>query len=184
MISEQIKVKIYERQVIRMGGYESALRRRSVREYLEKPVERELLIKLLEAGAAAPSAVNRCPWEFLMLTEDERMEELRGMMRFGKYNAPAAIIVCCDLNKVVREFVSVQDCFAATENILNAAPDFGLGTVWLSAYGSEELDGKMRAAFGLPEHVRPTAVIYVGYPQSEPESRTQLSEENIHWEKY
>jgi nitroreductase len=105
-------------------------------------------------------------------------------MAHGKYNAPAAIVVCCNLARTRNEAFSVQDCFAATTNILNTAPDFGLGTVWLATYGSSELMEKVHGLFKLPEDVKPAAVIYVGYPVTIPEERTQFEESTLHWEEY
>ncbi len=116
---------------------ETIFARRSIRKYQDKPVEQEKLELLLQAAMAAPSADNTKPWEFIVVTDPEAMDKIRSVMLFGKYNAPAAIIVCGNTsvfkNPIGIRFW-VQDCSAATENILLAAVELGLGTVWLGVH--------------------------------------------------
>ena len=96
--------------------------RRSIRQFTPEPVDRELLILLLKAGMAAPTACNSQPWEFIVVTEKEMLDHIRSKFLFARYNAPAAIIVCGNIrianNSAAREHW-VQDCSAATENILD-----------------------------------------------------------------
>jgi len=75
-----------------MSTYEDILKRRSIRNNTDKPVDKEVLVKLLKAGMAAPTACNNQPWEFVVVTE--AIEELRSKLYHGNYNAPAAIVVC------------------------------------------------------------------------------------------
>ena len=114
------------------------LQRTSVRSYEDRPVEKEKIEKLLRAGMAAPTAVNKQPWHFIVVTDKDQLQNLAeanpnaGMAA----KAPLAIVVCGDMNKALegdaREFW-VQDCSAATENILLAATGMGLGSVWTQA---------------------------------------------------
>ena len=164
-------------------------RRRSIRRYLEKPVEDEKLDQLLQAGMAAPSASNTRPWEFVIVTNDETMGRFREVLENGKFYAPAAIVVCAnpklDTVKKPSSFdYWMQDCSAVTQNILIAAAGLGLGTCWLGIYPREARVQVVREIVGLPETVNPLNVIYVGYPAEEKEARTQYDPIRIHQERY
>lgn len=161
--------------------------RRSIRKYQDRPVEKEKLEMLLKAAMAAPSARNGKPWEFVVVTRPEGMAELRSVMLFGKYNAPAAIIVCGNTSFIKRPLSQsfwVQDCTAATENILLAAVELGLGTVWLGVHPIKILSNKVSKVLSLPKALLPLNVIYVGYPAEEKPPRTQYNPKRVHWETY
>ncbi len=161
--------------------------RRSIRKYEEKPVEQDKLITLLEAAMAAPSAMNIQPWEFIVITKQEMMDEIKSSLMFGKFNAPAAIIVCGNTSFFKHPMASkfwVQDCCAATENILLAAVGLGLGTVWLGVHPVHIFTKRIAKLLKLPDHVKPLNIIYVGYPAQEKPARTQYDPERVHWETY
>ncbi len=161
--------------------------RRSIRKYQDKPVEKEKLETLLKAAMAAPSAMNNRPWEFVVVTEPEGMDAIRGALTFGKHNAPAAIVVCANIslfrNPAAAQFW-VQDCSAATENILLAAVTLGLGSVWLGVHPVHRFTKRIAKALGLPAHIKPLSVVYVGYPAEEKAPRTQYNPDRVHWEKF
>ncbi len=166
---------------------ELILRRRSIRRYLPREVEREKLILLLRAAMAAPTAANSQPWEFVVVTEQESMAALRGKLHMGPYVAPAAIVVCGNekvANNSVARFYWVQDCSAAIENILIAAPGLGLGTVWIGVYPLPSVIKPVSEVLNLPPHVIPLGVIYVGYPDEEKPARTQYNEHRVYWQQY
>lgn len=166
---------------------ESIYKRRSIRKYQDKPVEREKLVDLLKAGMAAPSACNNQPWEFVAVDDPQVMAQFHARMKFGPYNAPAAIVVCHnpEMSRQPRcDRFWVQDCSAAVQNILVAAVGLGLGTVWLGVYPNEETIPTVKDLVNLPEHVIPLAVIYVGYPSEEKEAGTKYEERRVHWQVY
>jgi nitroreductase len=170
-----------------MDAYEAILARRSIRSYLDRPLERAVLVRLLEAAMAAPTACNAQPWEFMVVDQAEGMAELRRILPFGKYNAPAAIVVCGSEDKALNNCAEkywVQDCSAALENILVAAVGIGLGTVWIGVYPIEERVLAVRACLDLPQTVTPLGVVFVGYPAEVKEARTQYEEGRVHWGKY
>jgi nitroreductase len=172
-----------------IGVLDYIFQRRSIRRYHQQPVEEEKLVQLLQAGMAAPSASNTRPWEFVIITKDETIGRLREVLQYGKFYAPAAIIVCANPNldsiKKPSSFdYWVQDCSAATQNILVAAAGLGLGTCWLGIYPREQRVQVVREIAGLPETVTPLNVIYVGYPAEEKESRSQYDPARIHRERY
>jgi nitroreductase len=162
-------------------------KRRSIRSYTERAVEQEKLVDLLKAGMAAPSACSSRPWEFVVVTDPEIMAVVREKLRFGQYNAPAAICVCANLkiaNNSAAKHYWVQDCSAAVENILIAASGMGLGTVWLGVYPLEPFMRTVRSLFGIPDEVIPLCVIYVGYPAEEKPSRTNYDAHRVYWQQY
>ena len=166
---------------------ETIYARRSIRKFQERPVEKEKLETLLKAAMAAPSARNGKPWEFVVVTEPEGMKKIRSVMVFGRYNAPAAIIVCGNTSFIRRPVVNnfwVQDCSAATENILLAAVELGLGTVWLGVHPIHNFSKQVSRVLQLPNAVQPLNVIYVGYPGEEKPPRTQYDPARVHWEVY
>lgn len=161
-------------------------KRRSIRRYADKEVEREKLELLLKAAMAAPTACNNQPWEFIVVTQKETMDELRGKLRFAPYNAPSAIVVCGNMTlaKGGMERYWVQDCSAAMENILLTASGIGLGSVWIGVYPLPSVIKPVSEVLGIPEYVIPLGIAYIGYPGEEKESRTQYNEKRVYWEQY
>ena len=108
------------------------LKRTSIRSYENKTVEKEKIEKLLRAGMAAPTAMNKQPWHFVVITDKGQLQKLSEANPYAAMaaKAPLAIVVCGDMNKAAegnaREFW-IQDCSAATENILLAATGMELG---------------------------------------------------------
>lgn len=165
-----------------MNIIDAIYKRRSVRKFFDKKVSRQDLTELVKLGCAGPTAMNKKPWKFIVIEEKETMDELRGVMRFGRYNAPAAIIVCGDMKKAIsligKDFW-IQDCSAAMENMMLGAIEMGLGTLWLGATPLKYTIEHVSALLGLPKHMIPLGVMYVGYPVDETEPRTQFSKDNI-----
>jgi nitroreductase len=166
---------------------EHILARRSIRAYRDEPVAPALLVQLLQAATAAPSAANRQPWEFVVVTEPERLASLRAGLYAGRYHAPAAIVVCGNLelafHNAARDYW-IQDCSAATENILLAATGLGLGAVWIGVYPAVAVVRAVSACLALPEHVIPLSVVYVGHPAEEKPPRTQFDPRRVYWQQY
>ena len=166
---------------------EAIYARRSIRKYEERPVEKEKIELLLMAAMAAPSAMNIKPWEFVVVTDPDTMDKFRSALMFGKFNAPVAIAVCGNNSFFKHPMASkfwVQDCSAATENILLAAAGLGLGTVWLGVHPIHNYTKRISKILQLPDHVKPLNLIYVGYPAEEKDARTQYNPDRVHWETY
>jgi nitroreductase len=166
---------------------EAIFQRRSIRRYTDQPVEPEKLDLLLQAAMAAPSAMNCRPWEFIVVTDPERLAQFRSRLAFGNRNAPAAIVVCgnpgLSTNPAARLFW-VQDCSAAAENILIAAVGLGLGTVWIGVHPVSAFVKVVRQSMALPRKVTPLCIIYVGYPVEDKPARTQYDPQRVHRQKY
>ncbi len=163
------------------------LARRSIRKYKDVPVPREILETLIKAAMAAPTAMNAQPWEFVVITEPKTLEDLRANLMFAKMKAPAAICVLGSerlmLGKAGIKFW-VQDCSAATENILLAATSLGLGSVWVGIHPVVLFERTVKHTLNLPAGVTPLNLIYVGYPDEVKEPRTQYDEKRVHWEAF
>jgi nitroreductase len=159
---------------------ETIFSRRSIRKYTKEPVSEGDIKTLLEAAMAAPSSSNRKPWHFVVVTEREVLDRLADAHSYGKmlHDAPLCVSVCGDTK--VSERIWVQDCSAATENLLLAATALGLGAVWLGVYPSEDRVRDVRRLLGIPECVVPLNLISIGHPAEEKERRTQYDEARIH----
>ncbi len=166
---------------------ETIFKRRSIRKYTDQSVEPEKLDLLLQAGMASPSAMNCKPWEFIIVTDSEKLAQFRKRLIFGDRNAPAAIVVCgnpgLSTNPAARLFW-VQDCSAATENILIAAVGLGLGTVWIGVHPVGKFVKIVREVVSIPKGVTPLCIIYVGYPLEERPPRTQYDERRVYRQKH
>lgn len=159
-------------------------KRRSVRRYKDQPVEDDILLELVKAGMAAPTACNNQPWEFVVVKEN--IDGLRERFYHGNYNAPAAIVVCGNLKlaKGGLRHYWVQDCSAAMENILIAATEQGLGSVWIGVHPLPSVIKPVSEYLGLPDYVVPLGVALVGYSDEEKDARTQYNDKRVYWEQY
>ena len=163
--------------------FKAIYERRSTRKFIEnKPVEKEKIIKLLQAAMAAPSACNIQPWEFVVVSEPHTVQAIKDSIeKYGKWNAPLIIAVCGYTEFIPWEGEGWQlDCAAAIENMLLAAVALGLGSVWLGGSDPE----KIRTILDIPDNVHPMGLVYFGYPNEKQEPRTQFRQEAVHWEKY
>jgi nitroreductase len=153
--------------------------RRSIRQYTDEPVRETDVASLLEAGMAAPSASNRKPWHFVAITDRARLQALADAHPYGKMlsHAPLAIAVCGDPS--ISDWW-VQDCAAATENILIAAAGLGLGGVWLGCHGRPEREQVIRDVLEIPENVGVLSLLAIGHPAESQPARTQYDPMRIH----
>ena len=158
--------------------------RRSIRKYTSEPVSEEHIQTLLEAAMAAPSASNRKPWQFIVVTDRERLDALAESHPHGKmlFDAALSISVCGDLTEMERYWV--QDCSAATENLLLAAVALGLGAVWLGVYPRDERVAAVRDILALPDHITPLNLIAIGHPAEVKRPRTQFDGDRVHRETW
>ncbi len=163
---------------------EVLLKRRSVRKFTEQPVSDEMIEELLHAAMSGPSACNRKPWEFYVVTNEQVLEELKTASKFSKFSAKLSIVVCGNLSRALPMHLAdywIQDCSAATENILLRATDLGLGAVWCGIHPQKRAEEKVRKALGISEKQIPLNIIYIGHPAEEPEARDQYEEKRVHF---
>ena len=162
--------------------------RRSVRKYQNKDVPEQILKDLLEAAMAAPSAVAKDPWHFIVVRDAEMRKKIAEGLPNGKMlmDSPVGIVVCGDIEKAHDRRISylLQDCSAAIENLLVAVSALGLGAVWLGVHPREERIAHIRAIFGLPETIVPVSAIAVGWPLEKLVARTRYNAGAVHIEKW
>lgn len=162
--------------------------RRSIRKYTDQAIPESVVTDLLEAAMAAPSAVAKDPWHFVVLRSRAAMDSLATALPNGQMLkvAAAAFIVCGDLQQAHDQELSflLQDCSAAIENILLAASALGLGACWLGIHPREERITAVRRLFSLPEAVVPVAGIALGWPAQESPARTRYNPAKIHQEQW
>jgi nitroreductase len=166
---------------------ETIFHRRSIRRFTDQPLDKETITLLLQAGMAAPSAVNSQPWEFIVVTEPEVLAKVRSKLPFAKHNAPVGIVVLGSperANNTAGRAFWEQDCSAAMENMLIAAVGLGLGVVWIGIHPVAPFVKGVREALSIPEEVTPLGMMHVGYPAEEKPARTQYDEHKVYWQKY
>ena len=134
----------------------------------------------------APSAANEQPWEFIVLRDKEVMKKITEVHPYSQMllNTDVAIIVCGDESKELFKGFWVQDCSAATENILVAAEDMGLGAVWLGVYPMEDRVDAIKEILNLPTSVIPLSIIPVGYPNEQKEPANRFNKNRIHYDRW
>jgi len=149
-----------------MDAMEAVLTRRSVRKYSNKIISDELIKELIESGISAPSAENKQPWHFIIVDDHKIIDKIPDFHPNAKMlpYAQKAILVCGDLDLEVNKGYLIQDCSAATENILIAARAKGLGSCWLGVYPREDRINNLRKMLKIPENILPFSLISLGYP--------------------
>jgi nitroreductase len=160
------------------------LSRRSIRSYTEQPVAEETVRILLEAAMAAPSADDERPWHFIVVRDRQIREQIPDIHHYAHMvaQAPVAIVVCGDETLQKQPGCWVQDCSAATENILIEAQQLGLGAVWLGIYPVEGRVQSFRRLLKLPSHVTPLAIIAVGRPAERKEPSNRYDASRVHFD--
>jgi nitroreductase len=163
---------------------EAIFARRSIRAYTGEPVSHEAITQILEAGMAAPSSNNRKPWHFVVIRDRATLTKLAEAHPHGKMlsEAAAAIAVCGDTS--ISPDFWVQDCSAATENMLVAVAALDLGAVWLGGHPREDRVAAIREVLGIPAHAGVLCLISIGHPGEKKEPRTQYDPKRIHDEKW
>ncbi|MBR1415336.1 MAG: nitroreductase family protein [Prevotella sp.] len=171
------------------AAIENIMTRTSIRKFKDQPVEAEKVETMLRAAMAAPTAMNRQPWHFVVVSDKQVLGELAGQGRRGDMlrNAPLAIIVCGDFTKTGegkgQEFW-IQDTSAATENLLLAAHALGLGAVWTAAWPMDERYKNIQKVLSMPETIVPLCTVIIGYADEEPTPKDKWKPENVSYNKY
>jgi nitroreductase len=163
-----------------METFDALAKRASARDYMDQPVPKDMLEKLVDAGRRAPSARAVEPWEFVVITERAMLDKLAGIISTGVFlkQATACIVVFCKETKYY-----LEDGSAATENILLAATDLGLGTCWIAG-DKKEYCAEVSKLLGAPDHLKLVSLISVGWAVREPKQRKNRTlSEVLHWEK-
>ncbi|MBW6459347.1 MAG: nitroreductase family protein [Bacteroidales bacterium] len=169
-----------------METLKTILSRRSIRKYSGKDIPEEHYELLLRAAMYAPSARNRQPWHFIIVGDNKLLLALADSASAWNMlsHASRAIIVCGDKYTEDAESFLIQDCSAATQNILLAAHELGLGAVWLGVHPREDRVKTISELFKLPPNIIPVSMISLGYPDEERQTEERYLSERIHFDKW
>ena len=165
----------------------SIMTRTSIRKYTDQPVSKADIETLLRAGMAAPTAVNKQPWHFVAVTDKAKLKELAGNRGRMLEQCALAIVVCGNMDKALSgkgQAYWIQDCSAATENILLTAHALGLGAVWTGVYPMDDRVDNVSKAVKLPETIVPLCVIAIGHPAESPTPKDKWKPENVSYNEF
>lgn len=172
------------------SAIENIMTRTSVRQYDEsRTIPADTVEILLRAAMSAPTAVNKQPWQFVVLDQRESIDSLAGYLPYAKMleHAPLAIVTCGDLTQAIEgegETYWIQDVSAATENLLLAAHALGLGAVWTGVYPITERVKGVQKALSMPDSILPLAVVPIGYPAIDQAPKDKWKPEKVHYNKF
>lgn len=152
-----------------MDVFEAVQQRKSIRAYQEKPIPQETLERILEAARLSPSAVNRQPWHFIVVTEKEKRKELsRGA--FAKFLAQAPVVIAaCGDKKASADWYAI-DTSLAVENIVLTAVNEGLGTCCVGSFNEADV----KRLLNVPDNFDVLVLIAVGYPKEKTDLSSKL----------
>lgn len=168
------------------------INRKSVRKYTDQPIEQDKIELLLKAGMSGPTAVNARPWSFIVVKEQEtlhKMADANGHAAQCLKGAKLGILICGDLNRAFSRAPEywIVDCSIAAQNMILAAENLGLGSVWLGTWPQQDKIEHQRELFDLPEHIVPHSLLSFGYPDDEKANEKEKmiwEEDRVHYGKW
>jgi nitroreductase len=154
--------------------------RRSIRTYRQESVPRNIIEEIVDCARLAPTAMNDQPWDFIVITKRELLEQIPRMLGHAEFVAKSAFSVVV----LARDTgYAVEDCCAATENLLIAATAYGVGSCWVA--GTKQAYGPVVAkAFGAPSDRQLVAIVSFGYPAEDPQVEKRSLPDVLHWEEF
>ena len=186
----EAKAKVAAAKSGEPGLFETIAARTSIRKFdPSKPVSDADIEKILKAGMCAPSAMDRRPWEFIVVRDKAKLAALGSRLPYSRCGngAQAAIVVCGNLDNGLpgcgKEYW-IHDCSAATMNILLAAKGLGLGAVWTGVYPGEDRVAVVREVLSIPEGYAPLNVIPLGCPAENPTPKDKWNPAKVHHDKW
>ncbi|MGP8260682.1 MAG: nitroreductase family protein [Acidobacteriaceae bacterium] len=163
-----------------MNAIEAMQSRRSIRSYTPQTVDRATIIEIVDCARLAPTAMNDQPWEFIVITEKSSLARIPPLLGHAEFIASAAF---CVLVLARPSTCAVEDCCAATENLLLAAVAHGLGACWVAGAPQSYAPAVARA-FGAPDSLTLVSIVSVGHPAESPSIEKRPLADVLHWESY
>jgi nitroreductase len=162
------------------------LTRRSIRKYINKNIPEEYFEIMLKAAMHAPTARNRQPWHFIIITDRKILKKIADINSSWRMlnEAACAIVICGDRNLEETDSFIIQDCSAATQNILLAAHDLGLGGVWLGVHPREDRLNPIIEILHIPDHILAVSMVSIGKPDETREQPDRYNVERIHQDRW
>lgn len=160
--------------------------RRSIREFMDKRIDKEIIDKIIDAGMHAPSAKNKQPCHYIIIDDKEQLDRLGNTNPDAKMikKAPCVIVVCGDSNKEGMKELLIADCTAVTQNMLLAIRTLGLGGVWCAVLHNKPWYKQLIEELQLPNKIEPIAVIAFGFPKKIPAQVERWNTNKIHYKKW
>jgi len=151
------------------------LSRRSIRRYQQKEIPRDAMDKILEAGRQAPSAMNRQPWHFIVVTNNEIKKELSKWL-FTKHikDSPVTIVGCAKTGFLDRKW-SIIGTSIALQNMVIAAWALGIGSCWIGGFKED----KVKQLLKIPDKWKIVALVTLGYPDKTPHVKRKKPIEKV-----
>jgi nitroreductase len=162
-----------------MEAIECLKSRRSIRQYKDEPVREEDLRAILECARLAPSGHNRQPWEFFVTKSREKLQRLSEVCTYGKFLRSAYCCIVVTGNPTITDHV-VEDCSAATENMLLAAHALGYGGCWIAGW-SRSYEKDVLEIMGIEEPLRLVSLVALGVPGEQKPRARRLREDCVHF---
>lgn len=168
---------------------ENIMTRTSIRAYTPEAVSEQDIETMLRAAMAAPTAVNKQPWQFVVITQRALLDSIAAAQpnMHMAAEAPLAIVVCGDKELALTDAAQaywIQDASAATENLLLGAHALGLGAVWCGIHPIAERENYFSTLLRLPQNVVPLACVVIGHPAESPRPKDKWKPERIHHNTY
>lgn len=150
-----------------MSVFDVILSRRSIRKYEDKEIPKDVLDKIVEAGRQSPSAANRQPYRFVIVTDSETKNELKGLLSSFLKNAPVVIVGCANQKALLTGKWAAIDTAIALQDMVLVAWSLGLGSCWIGSFNEQ----KIKQLLKVPEDWKIVALIALGYPAESPKPR-------------
>ncbi len=157
--------------------------RRSIRKYKDQPVEKEKIQKCLEAAQWAPSASNKQPWEFLIVTDEQVRKKLSEIHPYARFVAESPVVFVPLTNPEVHPKYHMSDTALATLQYIIEAHSLGLGTCWAGVIDSS-IEPEIKNLLGVPEHLNILGLVATGYSDEEPTRTRKELDTLVHYENY
>jgi len=159
-----------------MTVFEAIKTRRSVRNYLDKPVEEDKLRRVLEAARLAPSANNLQEWRLVVVRDDVTRQKLMAAARGQGFVGQAPVVIACCAQTDGHVMTCGQKCYPidvaiAIDHMTLMAVEEGLGTCWVGSFYADQV----KQILGIPESVPIVELLTLGYPEKVPEPTRRLS---------
>lgn len=162
-----------------MDIFEAIQKRRSIRDFTGDPIPTDDINKIVDAGRLAPSGNNKQPWDFIVVTDKDIIQELS---KAGTWSAKAGAMIVVVVDPATKYWV--EDGSAAIENMLLAATALGYGSCWLQG-NAKPYEEAFKRLLNIPQHLNLLSLIPIGLPTAWPASKQKKPlDEVIHWESY
>jgi len=165
-----------------MSVLEAIVQRRSIRKYKEKPIPKDLLYKILDAGRWAPSAHNSQPCMFIILEDEKVRRQVAEATTYGKFLAKAPVGVAVVVDPEATNHPA-EDGAAATQNMLLAAHALGLGACWIGSYSSV-YEENVKEILGIPKNKILLSIVALGYPDEKAEKTRKSLDQTVLINRY